>query len=282
MKPGDKTEPSGGGGDKPAVPKRLDLERTVPELNLAPAEPLTPYDEEFYIPHVADGQDVRVGTAFTVTGEIFYLHCDFVAFASKLKDVTPQKLDEMFVADGKLESQFPDLDEDARRLLYTCWRTARIVRNLLGDVTSDDARYMSFDAYKQESNTGIKECIKPLSECRGTAVCSEYALLAHAVLRKLGLASAVVVGAYESSADGVLTGRHTYLVLQDGAVMFDPTHTAQQPDSWPPKVFIPSEPLTVQTLRNMSTGDDEPFGHKIQCTDIVTKQVAQYGSGASY
>lgn len=248
------------------------------KLNLAPAEPLTPYDEEFMIPSVVDGQDVRVGSS--LTGEKYYLHCDFEAFADKLKDITPAKLNEMFVADGKLETQFPDLDEASRQQLYVCWRTARIVRNLLGDVASDQARNMSFDAYKQVSQAGQKICVKPLSKCVGESVCSEYALLAHEVLRRLGVESSIVVGAYASSADDVIADRHTCLVLRDGAVVFDPTHTAQQTNSWPPKVFTASEPLTLQNLRNMSTIDDEPFGRKITCQDIVTKQVVQYGSGA--
>ncbi len=264
--------------DRPRDQLNESIEPKPVELNLAPAEPLTPYDEEFIIPSVADGQDVRVGSS--LTGEKYYLHCDFNAFADKLKDITTAKLTEMFVADGKLESQFPDLDEASRQQIYVCWRAARIVRNLLGDVASEQARNMSFDNFRQVSSAGQKECIKPLSKCVGESACSEYALMAHEVLRRLGVESSIVVGAYDGSAEGDIAGRHTYLVLQDGAIVFDPTHTAQQNDSWPPKVFTASEPLTLQTLRNMSTSDDEPFGHKVACQDIVTKQVVRYGSGA--
>lgn len=263
---------------EPHYQPKESAEPKVLELHLAPREPLTPYGEEFIIPSVNNGQDVWVGRAFT--GEEYYLHCDYETFESKLQDVTPSKLNEMFVADGKLESQFPELDEDTRKLLYICWRTSRIVRNLLGNVASDHARNMSFDAYRQVSKTGQKESIKPLSKCEDESVCSEYALLAHEVLRRMGVDSAIVVGAYDGSDEGNMAGRHTYLVLQEGQRVFDPTQTTQQTDIWPPRVFIPIEPLTLQTLRNMSTAEDEPNGHKIVCQDIVTKQKVLYGSGA--
>ncbi|MBU4299480.1 hypothetical protein KJ636_05575, partial [Patescibacteria group bacterium] len=73
---------------------------------------------------------------------------------------------------------------------------------------------------------------------------------------------------------------HTFLVLKNGKYVFDPTHSAQQKDSWPPKVFIPETPLNVNSLRDMETDDSKPFGRKITCTDLLTKEKRIYGSGA--
>ena len=146
------------------VPEYKPDQEKVAVINRAEMEPLTAYDEEFLIPHVAEGEDVLIGRGFT-DGD-FYLRCDFSAFAEKLKVVTPKKLGELFEAVGKLEQQAPDLDEDKRRLLNSCWRTARIVRNLLGDPGSEFKRNQSFSDYATKNAEGKKVCVKPLSESR--------------------------------------------------------------------------------------------------------------------
>ncbi len=248
------------------------------KLNPVKKEALTPYDEEFFIPHIAGGQDVLVGRGLA-DGD-FYLRCDFSAFAKKLKGITSEKLEELFTAAGKLEQQAPDLDENTRRLLNACWRVARIVRNILGDVGSVFKRNQSFSEHQTRTADGKKVCVKPLSKSQGLAVCSEYALMAHHVLKKLGVQSSIIVGAFSEDPKDPLAGRHTFLVLEGGKYVFDPTHTAQQKDSWPPKVFSPKVPLTVESLRDMETDDSKPFGRKITCTDLLTKEERVYGSGA--
>ncbi len=40
------------------------------------------------------------------------------------------------------------------------------------------------------------------------------------------------------------------------------------------------EPLTLENLRDMETDESKPFGKKIKCTDIITKEEKIYGTGA--
>ncbi len=248
------------------------------ELHHVVGETLTAYDEEFYIPHVVDGQDVLVGRGLS-DGDL-YLRCDYSAFAETLSRFTPEKLDKHFVAVGRFEQQAPELDEDTRKLLNACWGAARVTRNILGDVGSEINRNQSFDEYKGKTADGKKVCVKPLSRSHGTAVCSEYALMAHHILEKLGIQSSIVIGAFSKDPKDSLSDRHTFLVLEGGKYVFDPTHTAQQKDSWPPRVFVCEVPLTVESLRDMETDDSKPFGRKIICKDLLTKEEVRYGSGA--
>jgi hypothetical protein len=83
------------------IPRYKPEQKKIIELNPVAKEDLTAYNEEFFIPHVKDGQDVLVGHGLS-DGD-FYLRCDFSVFAEKLKAVTPEKLEELFVAVGKLE-----------------------------------------------------------------------------------------------------------------------------------------------------------------------------------
>ncbi len=260
------------------VPEYKPNQEKIAVINRAKMESLTAYNEEFLIPHVAEGEDVLIGHSFT-DGD-FYLKCNFLAFAEKLKVVTPEKLEKLFEAVCKLEQQAYDLDEDKRRLLHLCWRTARIVRNLLGDPGSEFKRNQSFSDYATQTTEGKKVCVKPLSESKGLAVCAEYSLLAHHVLEKLGIKSSIVVGAFKENVDDPLADRHTFLVLENGKYVFDPTHSLVQKDSWPPKVFTSETPLTVDNLRDMVTDDTKPFGRQITCTDMLTEEKKIYGTGA--
>jgi len=252
-------------------------EKTV-EINPAITEVLTAYNDEFIIPKITDGQDVKVGGGLA-DGD-YYIRCDFPAFEEKLKAITPEKLEELFVAAGKLEQQSPDLDEDTRRMLNTCWRTARVAKSMLGDVGSEFQRNQSFSDYPSKTADGKKVCVKPLSKSHGQAVCSEYALMSQHILEKLGIQASVVIGAFSENPKDQLADRHTFLVLEGGKYVFDPTHSAQQKDGWPPKVFTPETPLTVDSLRDMETDDSKPFGRKITCRDLLTKEERIYGSGA--
>jgi len=255
----------------------LEQEKNV-ELNPVTKEDLTAYDEEFFIPHVENGQDVLIGRGLA-DGE-FYLRCDFEAFTEKLKTVTPEKLEELFITAKKLEKQAPNLDENTRRLLNTCWRVARISRNILGEVGSEFKRNQSFSEYQTKTVDGKKVCLKPLSQSHDLAVCSEYVLLSHHILEKLGVQSSIVVGAFSEDPKDTLADRHTFLVLENGQYVFDPTHTAQQKDGWPPKVFVPEVIMTVDALKDMETDENKPFGKKIVCKDLLTKKEKLYGSGA--
>lgn len=259
--------------------QRYNANQKEVELNPVAAIPLTLYDEEFFIPDVAEGQHVLVGRGL---GEgAMYIQCDFSAFNEKLKGVTPEELDRLFVTCGKLEQQFPDLDEHTRKLLHACWRAARITRNMLGNVASEFERNRSFSRYRQKTADGQKVCVKPLSECQRLAVCAEFALMAHYILRILGIKSSIVIGAYSNDPQDQISDRHTFLVLEGGKYVFDPTHTAQQEECWPPKVFSPEIPITVESLQDMTTDPDKPFGRKIICEDLVTKEKRIYGSGAA-
>ena len=256
------------------------IEQKKKEVILRPVKenPLTAYNEEFLIDQVNEGEDVLVGWG---GGEgKFYLRCDFSSFAEILKVVTPENLDKFFNEAGKLIDKLPDLDEETRKLLHTCWRATRITKKMLGPVASEFVRNNSFGKFKQGEE---RICVKPLSQCRGEAVCSEYALTAQHILQKLGIKSSVVIGAFSNNPENALADRHTFLVLDDGKVVFDPTHSASagDSDSWPPQVFVPEKPLTLENLQNMSTDEKEEFGHKMKCTNLITKEVKMYGSGAS-
>lgn len=244
--------------------------------NLVDAKPLTPYDEEFFIENIKEGDDVLVGKGFA--DGAYYLRCDFSSFEEKLADVTVERLEEKFNQAKKLEEQAPDLDEKTRRLINACWRVTRITKNLLGDPGSEVVRNDSFSRFKVE---GERLSIKPLSQCKGEAVCSEYSFLAHHILKKLGVESSLIVGAFSADTNNLLTNRHTFLVLEGGQLVYDPTHSATEKDCWPPKVFTSEKPLTVENLEDMSTDEKGSFGHKIKCTDLLTKEVRIYGSGAA-
>ncbi len=241
-------------------------------------ESLTAYGEEFFIPEIFDGQDVPVGGGY---GGTYYLRCDFSAFAEKLKNLTPEELERRFVNDGEFKKQFPEMSESERKLLYVCWVAGKITRNILGNVANETIRNDSFAArYRTKTENGTPVCVKPLSGCRDESVCSEYALMSHHILKKLGVRSAVVIGAFNENIADELVDRHTFLVLDNGQYVFDPTHTADQELCWPPKVFVAESPLTAETLKDTTKTLDDSFGVKIVCTDLVNKEQKLYGSGA--
>ncbi|MBU4315563.1 hypothetical protein KJ673_04150 [Patescibacteria group bacterium] len=260
----------------PEVPGKERSRDKITVIKRAEMEPLTAYDEEFLISHVGEGEDVLVGQG----GGDLYLRCDFSAFAERLEQVTPEKIEELFIGVNKLEKEAPNLDEKTRRLLHACWIVARIVKKILEAPSSDFFRNQSFDEYKTETADGKRVSVKPLSKCIGLAVCSEYSLLAHHVLEKLGVQCSVVVGAFKNDTEDLLADRHTFLVLNDGNYVFDPTNTSVQDKCWPPKIFIPETPLTAENLRDMERDDSKPFGKKIICIDVFTKKKKIYGTGA--
>lgn len=247
-------------------------------LRLTNTDFLTPYQQEYLMSDIKDGEDVHVGQSL-VAGK-YYLRADFSSFDEKITYVNPEELERKFESVGKLEKQAPDLEEETRRLLHACWRTARITRHLLGDLSSEEVRNSSFDKYAGITSEGVKLCIKPLSKCINEAVCSEYSLLSYYILKKLGIESSVVVGAFSEDSKEPPSDMHTYLVLQNGEYVFDPTYTASQEESWPPRVLTPEFPLTIDSLKNMELGPDKPFGKKAFCTDLLTKETKVYGSGA--
>lgn len=262
----------------PEMEKKVEkVEKT--QLNMVEKEDLTAYDEEFIVSHVDDGQDVKVG--FGLGDGKYYIKCDFSAFSEKLKTVTPEKLESYFLAVGSLEKQAPELGEDIRRLINACWRSSKIARNMLGNVSSESERNNEFVKYQTKNMDNGKICVKSLSESYGKSVCSEYALMTHHILDKLGIKSSVVVGAFsEEDPKKSRAGRHTFLLLEDGKYVFDPTLSALQEECWPPSVLVPEIPLTTESLRDMSDDWDKPLGNKIACTDLLTTEKSWYGSGA--
>lgn len=259
---------------------KVKLPETV-ALNIPRQEQLTAYDDEFMIQRIDDGQDILVGGGLADGN--YFIQCDYASFAALLdqKNVDITKLEEMFAQVGKLEKELPQFDEQTRKLIHACWRASRIVKNILGEVGSETKRNNSFSRFQtRDGNTGRKICQKPLSTCRNEAVCSEYTLLTHYILRRFGYDSTVIVGAFTDDPDNNLAGRHTFLTVENGNLIFDPTHSAQQQDNWPPKISKPDNAFTPETLRDMSTDENTQFGKKIRCTDLITGQVTLYGTGA--
>lgn len=252
------------------------IETPKTSINLAKSESLTPYNEEFIIPHVSDGESILIGRNF-YDGNL-YLKADFSSFSEKLIHYTPEKLEKYYQkSKGLMEKVAPNTDENTKRLLHACWRATRIARNLLGNVSSEHLRNSSFDEYKTTIDSK-KACIKPLSQCQGESVCSEYSLLTHHVLEKLGIPSSIVIGAFSENLNipESLADRHTFLVLENGKYVFDPTHTANQEDSWPPIVLSPERPFTVESLKRLPSENN----HHYVCNDILTGKKLIYGSGA--
>ena len=256
----------------------VDQETKTISLNLATVDSLTPYEQEYFIPEIKEGEDIHVGQDW-VLGKL-YLKADFSNFEEKLSYVNAQELESQFEKVGKLEKELPHLDEDTRRFIHTCWRAARITRHLLGEPSSETLRNNSFEKYHAKDENGVKICVKPLSETVNQAVCAEYCLLSHYILKKLGIESSIVVGAFSEESENPTFFMHTYLVLNKGEYVFDPTHTASQKGSWPPKIFRTEFFLTADSLKNMETDPEKPFGKKAFCTNILTKEKKVYGSGA--
>ncbi len=262
----------------PEMEKKVEkVEKT--QLNMVEKEDLTVYNEEFIISHIEDGQDVKVG--FGLEDGEYFIKCDFSAFSEKLKTVIPEKLENYFLSANKLEKQAPELGEDIRRLIHACWRSSKIARNMLGDISSGHKRDNEFIKYQTKNTDDKKICVKPLSKSYGNSVCSEYALMTHYILDKLGIKSSVVVGAFsEEDPKKSRAKRHTFLLLEDGKYVFDPAFSVSQEGCWPPSVLVPEVPLTIESLRDMSDDWDKPLGNKIACTDLLTTEKSWYGSGA--
>lgn len=247
-------------------------------LNLAEMRSLTPFDDEFIVDRINDGEDVIVGRT-AVDGRM-YLRCDFSQFDKNLAGVTPERLSEYFINDGSFEAQAPGFEEDDRRLMHACWRVTKIAKKLFSGVGSENVRNASFANYVTKSTDGNPVCAKPLSECVGQAVCAEYSILVKHILEKLGYNSSMVIGAF--SEDGAVgsTGQHTFLAVGEGGYVFDPTHTAQKTECWPPSFFRCESPMAADTITSMETDPDKPLGVKIECTDVFTGKKSLYGSGA--
>jgi len=253
------------------------------ELRPAQAEMLTPFGDEFFIKNVEDGQDVKIGTGGSSGIRDMFVRCDFSSFKKTLDLVSTKKFDELFNAVGELKKDAPELDDATRKLLHACWRVARMTRNLLGEVAEGKnmARQKSFVEHATTTTDGKNVSIRPLSESKGTSMCAEYALMSQQVLKRAGIESAVVVGTFSEDPEDPVTEAHTYLVVDNGKYVFDPTHSALQTNSWPPKVFLAETPLTLETLRNMEPDPEKSFGKKINCTDLLSNEIRMYGTGAT-
>jgi hypothetical protein len=259
----------------PSVMEQTGLHK--PTVRPAQMHHLTAYDSEFFIRKINDGEDVLVGEGFT-QGR-FWIRCDWKSFESDLAKVTPQRLDELFKETNGMQEQAPGQDDGTRVIMHACWRSTQKAQQILGAVGSENKRNDSFDSFSNNAKPKA-DCVKPLSKCKDEAVCSEYALLVHHILEKAGVPSSVVIGATLSDPKKELGDRHTFLVLDEGRLVYDPTYSASQAKCWPPKLFKAEAPLTTESLTDMSTSGDGAFGKKIKCTDLMTNEVRYYGSGA--
>lgn len=251
------------------------------EIRRAEMEPLTAYDDEFFIEAVEEGQDVPIGASLA-KGQ-FFLRCDFENITDpRFQSLTPQKMHQSFEKHGKLEEQFPEMDEKTRLLVFACWKASQLAHRLLGNLASETERNNSLHRYATQTPEGKNVCVKPLSEAKNEAVCSEFSLVTQEILSRLGVEAAVVVGAFASNVDAPLLDRHTYVALKKGELVYDPSHSIPRENQWPPVVLKPEKPVTVENLRDMGTDPELPtFGHRMVSTDIVTGGQRVYGSGAT-
>ncbi len=257
------------------IPAAPDNEPRSIESHFAKHQRLDPYADEFFIPHVADGEDVVVGWGMAI-------RCNFLDFAEQVKALMPtkQELEESFQSAGKLERLVPDLNEDMRRFMHTCWTAAKIAKKLMGNRSTDKGkRNVRLSDPRVTTKSGnMVFSVTPLSECINDAVCAEYAIMTHHVLEKFGIQSSIIEGAVENfGSNGEDAHPHTFLTLADGNYVFDPSHAVQEGSGESPRILIPEVPFTVDTLKDF---DQQSHGKKFKCVDLVRKTTRRYGSRA--
>lgn len=237
--------------------------------NPVKADQLDLFGEEFFITEIQEGDDVHIGGGLA-QGD-FWLRCDWSEFAQELTKITPERLEELYQDSGDWKDELTGVDEETKRLIFATYKTAQTIQRLLGNPATETKRSDSFNAF----SNGVKKaaCIKPLSRCRGEAMCTEYSLLAqHVLSSRLQVPTAVVVG--QMDIPGFAPGNHTFNVVKEGNLVYDPTMTMAQPTLWPPRLFQMERPLTARTLSNKTQSDL----NIIKGTDILTKQTVFYGS----
>lgn len=250
-------------------------EPILTESHLAKHNRLDPYADEFFIPHVVDGEDVVAGWGMAI-------RCDFSAFAEIIQTLLPSNIElgKSFESAGKLEKLAPDLSEDMRRFMHVCWTAAKIAKKLMGNrALSDTKRKVRLGKSKLTAKIGQQTLnITPLSECVNDAVCIEYALMTHHILEKFGIQSSVIEGAVEQyGSDSQTAYPHTFLTLDGGKYVFDPSHAVQEGSGDSPRILVPEVNFTIDTLRDLDTSSR---GKKYKCTDLVRKTTRRYGSRA--
>lgn len=178
-------------------------------VNPVNAEQLTPYNEEFLIDIIGDGEDIHLGYGFGVGN--YWIRCDFSNFDALLAGVTNERLTTFYDRVNNLKDVVPNFDERTRELVHTCWRSAQKAQQILGTPDQENVRLDSFERYSNHQKP-VDDCIKPLSKTIGQAACAEFAFLSKYILERLGVKSKVVVGAFRREGKE-LAVRHTYLVI---------------------------------------------------------------------
>lgn len=243
-----------------------DIPTPPPELNRAPFCPLEKMIGGAFYGKIDDGQDVQVGRQ--LGGKGYYLRCDFNKIEEAhpwLKELTPQKLDATYAQDKNLETSFPGVSEPTRKLCFGFFQACSIARNILQEPLEDrDETFKKFAV-------GEIGYIKPLSLCQNESACVEYSVLTSHLMRKMGIATHVIVGTVISSDGDVHC--HTYLTTEDGAFVLDPAQTALNKNSWPIKIYEtdPSSRLTEDRAA-------KPVQFISACKGVFSGSTLRYGS----
>jgi len=239
---------------------------------------LQPDIRELFIENVDDGDDIQIGRNELFNNDI-YLRCDYSGFDQKLSELKVSKaaLNKNFLKYDTFLDQAPGQNEGMRKILFACWVAARMAQGIMG---SPNDRMNDRTAHFMDNSIHIgNNLLTPLSQLKGKAACSEFACLAHYILRKFGIHSNVIVGAYSVDEDDKSVA-HAYLVLEDGKIVYDPTHTSNQEKCWPLKAYSAEKPLTLENLKALPVkriDEYETRGGKIRCTGLITKEERYYG-----
>ncbi len=104
-----------------------------------------------------------------------------------------------------------------------------------------------------------------LSEMKGVAMCSEYAILAAYIAQKIGEPAHLIIGSV-LTGDNQWRESHAYIWIEGINAIFDSVQT-QNPDEYP-ALMIPTSPTTLKTLED---------GFDIEAKRIGTSITKIYG-----
>ena len=233
--------------------------------SINPAETIPIGPMAYIAPKVNQGDDIYVG--YTGACGNLWIRCDYQSFDGLLERYTPEQFETFYAQHQETFAKtLPNHDEESRKLIFTLWVVSQKCKILLGPPTEDSFRRV--DTFKNYStgDPSQKECVKPLSNCNGDAMCTEYALLTHHILDKLGIKSEFISGAISQEGDTV--GGHAYLTISSGELVFDPVRSLKQENCWPPKIYKPAEKLTSDLLKKEAS---------VSCTNIISGGEMIYG-----
>jgi len=126
-------------------------------------------------------------------------------------------------------------DEDQSLAIELYFATSKALKYFgqeVTDKTSDKnhnkkQRDKTYDDYSMNPDRldGLK--IKPLSECGGNALCTEYSIFVLEAMRRMGREDLVYVAAEKQVWNDEPSFYHSFLTTKDGLTIIDPLETAQ-------------------------------------------------------